>query len=390
MSRRPTHRIGGIAPRPHHELAPLRTVVAVVGAAFVASAIGCGSGGSPPSGSSAAADIAASFPAEVEITGIEVVLSDANYDLAQPRDIAVDRQGRLYIMDRRSRHVVVVGSDGEVEATIGRDGGGPGEFRLLIGMAVRGDNLYVLDNVHGVQVFDSEGAYLSTYTVARIFSELDFSAAGGVIFSNNRVYATGAQVGRVGADGEVLDPVGALVFPDAEPMGMRAVADAVIEGNIPDVLRNHTLPIAAPDGSIWAVSPTEHLLRHYSAGGELLGEATLDVAELPAIEQQYLEDFAGAPIGDLFFFPNYVEDGVASAGGLLLLWSTLEGEPGLITVHDAAGAIIQRLLLPDITDGGGGTMALRMAYDPARRRLYISASGTATVYGFDLPRDVAF
>ena len=85
-----------------------------------------------------------------------------------------------------------------------------------------------------------------------------------------------------------------------------------------------------------------------------------------------------------------MEDGVASRDGLLLLWSTREGDPGLITVHDDGGQIIQRLLLPKITDGGGGTMALRMAYHEARRRLYISASDTATVYAVELPESVQF
>ena len=132
--------------------------------------------------------------------------------------------------------------------------------------AVTGDHLYMLDNVHGVQLFDLEGTYLSAYSTPRIFSDLDIGANGGVIFSNNSVYSSGAQGGRVAPSGEVLEPLGTIVFPDAEPMGLGAVAEAVVAGDIPDVLRNHTMPIAGPDGSIWAVSPTESLLRHYTPG----------------------------------------------------------------------------------------------------------------------------
>ena len=248
----------------------------------------------------------------------------------------------------------------------------------------------MLDNVHGVQLFDLEGTYLSAYSTPRIFSDLDIGADGGVIFSNNSVYSSGAQVGRVAPSGEVLEPIGTIVFPDAEPMRLGAVAEAVVAGDIPDVLPNHTMPIAGPDGSIWAVSPTESLLRHYTPAGELLSEASIEIPELPAIQQQYLADFAASTGRDLFFFPNYVEDGVASRDGLLLLWSTREGDPDLITVHDDGGQLIQRLLLPKITDGGGGTMALRMAYHEARRRLYISASDTATVYAVELPESVQF
>ncbi len=65
------------------------------------------------------------FPFGVEITGIEIVLSDATYDLALPIDVTVDRNGRVYIMDRRARHIVVVGQENEVEGTIGRNGEGP-------------------------------------------------------------------------------------------------------------------------------------------------------------------------------------------------------------------------------------------------------------------------
>ncbi len=75
---------------------------------------------------------------------------------------------------------------------------------------------------------------------------------------------------------------------------------------------------------------------------------------------------------------------------MLLLWETAEGEPGLITVHGADGAIIQRWLIPELDMGGGGFTDLGLAVDLPRRRLYVSVSDIATIFGIDLPDSIAF
>lgn len=336
-----------------------------------------------PAGADAAA--APEIPGELVIEGLVPLISDADIDLALPAAIDVDGDGNVWIADRSLHHVLVVSPEGEVLHTIGRNGGGPGEFRGPRGVGIRGDRAYVLDIAHGVQVFDMRADYLGEYTAPRVFFDFDFTGDGGLVASNNRVWARGGLVLALGPEGEERGVIGEPPFAGAEGFNFRGVREAILGGSIPDVARNGALPIAAPDGSLWVVVHTEALLRRYGADGALLFETRFELPELPAIEAQYYEDFRDAPSADTFFFPSFVADGVAMEDSLLLLWDTVEGSPGLITVHDATGAIAQRWVLPELDMGGGGFTILSLAIDATRRRLYVSVSDIATIFGVDLP-----
>lgn len=97
----------------------------------------------------------------------EAVLgSDAG--LSNPRGLAVDRDGNIYVGDRGNRRVVVFSPEGNVLRTWGeRPAGGeaalqPGEFDDIVDVAVAEDNrVYVMDyGAQRVQIFDTEGRLL--------------------------------------------------------------------------------------------------------------------------------------------------------------------------------------------------------------------------------------
>jgi hypothetical protein len=324
-------------------------------------------------------------PFELVLEGATPLISDAQTDLALPAAIDVDGDGNVWIADRTLHQVLIVSPQGELLRTIGRAGGGPGEFRGPRGLAIRGAHAYVLDNAHGVQRFDMAGEYVDEYDPAsRVIFDFDFTGDGGMVFSNNRVWAVGGLIQVLVPDGAERAVLGEPLYP-AEGFNFGEVRQAILDGTIPDVARNGTLPVATPDGSLWAVVHTERQLRRYRPDGTLALQTTFELPELPAIEQQFFEDFADAPNSDVFFFPSFVAAGVATANHLLLLWETVPGSPGLITVHDAAGELVQRWLLPEIDMGGGGMTVLTMALDAQRRRLYVGVSDIATIFAIDLP-----
>jgi len=123
----------------------------------------------------------------------------------------------------------------------------------------------------------------------------------------------------------------------------------------------------------------------------LIVETAFEIPELPGIEAKFYEEFRGSPDTDALFFPSFIADGVAVGEMLLLLWETPEGTPGLVTVHDGSGSLVQRLVFPEL-DTGGGLLAIRsMALDIERRRLYIGISDIGTIFAIDLPPEgVAF
>ena len=342
------------------------------------------------SGVAGGASDAGAAPFEIVIDSGQVLLSDAIVDFSTPAAIDVDGGGNLWIADRRLNHVLVVSPDGEVLRTVGRNGEGPGEFRAPRGLGVRGERAYVLDNIHGVQAFDMTGEYVGEYATPRIVFDFDFSGDGGVVASSSRVWMRGGLVAALGPDGADRGLIGEPPFADLEDFNLGALREQLLQGTIPDALRNGALPVTAPDGSLWVVLHTEAVVRRYGADGSLLHETPIDVSELAGIEQRYYEDFRAVPGGDVFFYPSFVADGFATDDYLLLLWDTVEGDPGLVTVHDDTGGIAQRWSLPGLDMGGGGFTVLAMAVDASRRRLYVSVSEIATVFRFDLPDSAVF
>jgi DNA-binding beta-propeller fold protein YncE len=86
--------------------------------------------------------------------------------LSRPTGLAVDAErGRLYVVDTDAHAVAVFDAAGNYLSTIGRPGGGEGEFNFPLDAAVDPEgNLYVLDSMNArVQVFDPAGGWLRAF-----------------------------------------------------------------------------------------------------------------------------------------------------------------------------------------------------------------------------------
>jgi hypothetical protein len=80
-------------------------------------------------------------------------------------ELAVDRAGRIYVLDQQALEVRLFAPDGRYVRTIGRKGGGPGEFLGVDGLLVDDSvRLSVSDPRSGrVSIFDSTGRFLRDY-----------------------------------------------------------------------------------------------------------------------------------------------------------------------------------------------------------------------------------
>lgn len=97
-------------------------------------------------------------------TAVERARTGASAGLAWAAGMDVDRRGTLYVADGWA--VRVFAPDGGLLRTIGRRGGGPGEFEAAISVAVLpGDSLWVFDGgLNRVTVFEP-GGRRAAYTV---------------------------------------------------------------------------------------------------------------------------------------------------------------------------------------------------------------------------------
>ncbi|CAM2011596.1 6-bladed beta-propeller [Acanthopleuribacter pedis] len=80
--------------------------------------------------------------------------SEATDDLflESPSDLMMDKQGRLYVLDRGAKTVFVWDADGRYRTNLGREGQGPGEFTFKSSrcmLSYDGETLFVVDSDAG-------------------------------------------------------------------------------------------------------------------------------------------------------------------------------------------------------------------------------------------------
>jgi uncharacterized protein (TIGR03663 family) len=180
----------------------------------------------------------------------------------EPRGLAVDGWGNIYVTDTRNNRIQKLDAGGKVIKTWGGEGSGPGQFKEPCGVAVAPDgSVYVADTWnHRVEQFDRNGTFI------RQWAEQDpplwgprgiAVAADGTVFvtdtGNKRVLAytpTGERLRAWGGEGsepgKFVEPVGIAI----DTSGRVVVADT----------GNRRLQFFRPDGTFvdaWPVSGWE-------------------------------------------------------------------------------------------------------------------------------------
>ena len=118
----------------------------------------------------------------------------------EPKGLAVDGAGRVYVADSRNHRIQVFAADGALVAQWGSQGNGPGQFQEPWGVAVGPDgSVYVCDTWnHRIQKFDREGKFVTQWGA--------FASTDGRASSPDNVF--------YGPRGIAVDPQGNLWVTD--------------------------------------------------------------------------------------------------------------------------------------------------------------------------------
>lgn len=100
---------------------------------------------------------------EIDLGNIEATTK------VQPSKIAVSRSGNLYVVDQANQQILVFDKDRNLKLKFGKIGDHQGEFRTIEDVAVdRQDRIYVADSSgFPVQMFDKSGGYISRIGLRR-------------------------------------------------------------------------------------------------------------------------------------------------------------------------------------------------------------------------------
>lgn len=96
---------------------------------------------------------------ELRITGEPGTESE----IINPQSLALDAEGRIWVVDQKPARIKVFGRDGRLVRLVGREGAGPGEFRVGF-IAPAGGFMVVHDpRVARTNVFDTAGGFIRSW-----------------------------------------------------------------------------------------------------------------------------------------------------------------------------------------------------------------------------------
>ncbi len=101
-------------------------------------------------------------------TRTEVIMkSAAGLPINQSTDVAVGKNGNIYVLDGVNNRVVVFDANGDLRFHFGRKGKGPGYFLYPVGIGIdEKDRIYVADSKNQrIQIFASTGEYINSFKI---------------------------------------------------------------------------------------------------------------------------------------------------------------------------------------------------------------------------------
>lgn len=124
-------------------------------------------------------------------------------------DIAFDGDGNLYVVDPQAGHVLKIGPDGSLLATIGRPGEGPGEFDMLVDVLVWPDGTFAA-NDGGRDAFHLFGADGSFQRMVRWRAETGAISLDGNAAREMRAGPRPGFIYAQGQDSRIAGMLGAI------------------------------------------------------------------------------------------------------------------------------------------------------------------------------------
>ncbi len=90
------------------------------------------------------------------------------YMFSQVRNIAVDDEENIYVLDRKEVHIKVFDKHGEYLRTFGKKGQGPGEFNIPSGILITPQNEIMVEDSRVLHFFTFQGEFIKSLSAAKV------------------------------------------------------------------------------------------------------------------------------------------------------------------------------------------------------------------------------
>lgn len=194
--------------------------------------------------------------------------------------LAVDPEGRIHVLDRQAKEVRTFGPDGRHHRTVGRQGGGPGEFEDPIGIALGPgrETLYVPDTRNArYTVLSTDGEYRTAHPRRVGGYALPWNGGFG---ANGRFHETlfaNSQKVVIRFDSSFM-PVDTVPFPAFDaPQFELTTEGARMTAGVP--FATNQIERWDPRGFLWTVTTGDYRIAQLDMAGD-----TIRLIHGPAVE----------------------------------------------------------------------------------------------------------
>ncbi|HEX7119311.1 MAG TPA: hypothetical protein VF212_11010 [Longimicrobiales bacterium] len=235
------------------------------------------------------------------IGGVEVEDEAYQFDQVIREGLAADSAGRLYVLDRAGRRILVYDADGRHVATFGRGGGGPGELGMPLALAIGpGDSVWVTDiGNRRYTVYPPDGGESRSIPLpeAAGFAIGDLAIRGGGPIQTFRAVRLPGRDGppaegpppepprtilRLGPDGAIRDTLWTTAPPAVDEVRSGSRAEGrLLMLRMPRTFEARQHWQALSDGALVVADTAEYVLRLVAADGTVVRRID---RELPARE----------------------------------------------------------------------------------------------------------
>lgn len=227
-------------------------------------------------------------PRELIVRQVDTLVTAESELLAHPTDIAVGRSGTIYVADARANRVLMLGPEGRVIQTIGREGQGPGEFSRPSAIAQGDTGLVVFDAGNArVELFSPDGQFRASYPVPpeALAGPISICGDGSMLVAS--MGADSSLALKFGMSGELLNHYGRPIVEQLTMYDFASMKARIADGAVPDEFRNNVLTVQDDDGRVWVALQTEAEVRRYDAEGRRTLQVVIDDPQI----QRAREDF---------------------------------------------------------------------------------------------------
>lgn len=206
-------------------------------------------------------------------------------------DVAIAPDDRVYVLDGIAQEVRVFDFDGRHVRTIGREGGGPGEFRGAYALAHDAQGrLWVADESQArYSVFDTAGTFVET-RARPIRWPVQPGAMGfatdGALHEHGWWGRAGGVVRMAAGDTVTVRDTVPLPAYARPPLHQRPAQPGREQLGMPMAFAPRSFAAVGPDGTAWAGIGDAYRIARLGARGDTLRIVELDVAPAPFTEPE--------------------------------------------------------------------------------------------------------